>query len=188
MSNKARSSPKRETKDAKKPAPGKKVEYKKKLAIPEDKLSEYKESFDYFDRDKSGEITIQELRGLLQALGQKTTEGRLKEMIDELDQDGDGTITFDEYVTIMEKNEVDDDEPLKEEDDGEEEIIKAFKVFDVQKKGYLNAVEFKHILKNLGDEENRFNDAEVEQVFKEADLNNDGKINYYEFVEFWKQK
>jgi len=165
----------------------KKTEMKRKLAVPEDKLDEYKQSFDYFDRDLSGEITIQELKSLLHSLGQRTNENRVKEMIDELDQNGDGRITFEEYVTIMEKQEEGDDEGNQEEDT-DDDIIKAFKVFDVHKKGFLNCMEFKHILKNLGDEDNRFNDAEVDQVFKEADLNNDGQINYYEFVEFWKTK
>ena len=81
------------------------VEVTRKLAIPVEKLEEYKQSFDYFDRDKSGEITIDELKSLLSYLGRKSDESRVKAMIDELDQNGDGTITFEEYVTIMEKNE-----------------------------------------------------------------------------------
>ena len=174
--------------DKKKDVKANKAEYKRKLAIPEEKLEEYKESFDYFDRDGSGEITIVELKGLLHSLGQKTNEGRVREMVEELDQNGDGMITFEEYVTIMEKQENPDEDKPQDEEDTDDDIIKAFKVFDVQKKGFLNCTEFKHILKNLGDENNRFNDNEVEQVFREADLDQDGKINYYEFVEFWKAK
>ncbi len=186
-SKKGKNAPKSDNKSKDK---GKKrPQFKRKLAVPEEKLEEYKESFDYFDRDLSGEITIQELKGLLTSLGQSSTNKRSKEMIEELDQNGDGMITFEEYVTIMEEQEnpsgdADYDGPMDSEDD----IIKAFKVFDVQKKGYLNAMEFRHILKNLGDEDNRFSDSEIDQVFKEADLDKNGRIEYYEFVEFWKNK
>lgn len=191
--NKSISPPKKEDpKDKKKSSPldkkgSKKTieEIKIKLKIPGDKIEEYKDSFDYFDRDKDGFITIQELKGLLHSLGRKTEEAHVKQYIDELDQNGDGRVDFEEYIGIMEKYDAGENNV---EDDTDDEIIKAFKVFDVQKKGYINAGEFKHILKHLGDEENRFTDNEINQVFKEADIEGQPRINYYEFVEFWKSK
>jgi len=156
----------------------------RKLAIPEDKVEEYKQSFDYFDRNGDGSITVMELTKLLTQLGQNTSEGKLKEMIDDLDQNGDGEINFEEYITFMDKNENEIDETEVDE----EEILKAFKTFDTDGDGYLNCAEFSHILKNLGDTDNRFTDEEVNQVFQEADLDMNGKLNYREFIELWKAK
>ena len=34
------------------------VKYTRKLDVPEDKLSEYKEAFDIFDKDHSGGISV----------------------------------------------------------------------------------------------------------------------------------
>jgi len=191
--NKSVSPPKKEDpKDKKKSSPSDKKGGKKtnekikiKLSIPEDKIEEYKDSFDYFDREKNGFITIQELKGLLHSLGRKTEEANVKQYIDEMDQNGDGKVDFEEYISIIEKYDAGENNVV---DDTDDDIIKAFKVFDVQNKGYINAGEFKHILKHLGDEDNRFTDDEIRQVFKEADIEGKPKINYYEFVEFWKSK
>jgi len=75
----------------------------------------------------------------------------------------------------MEKNEVDYEVDEEPDENHDETIIKAFKTFDVKKKGYLECHEFKHILKNLCEEETRFTDSEIEQIFKEADLEHDGR-------------
>eukprot|EP00434_Breviolum_minutum_P036116 symbB.v1.2.031988.t1/scaffold3776.1/size50502/3 len=65
------------------------------------------------------------------------------------------------------------------ETDTEEELIEAFKVFDRDRDGFISGGELRASMTNLGE---RLNDAEVDEMIKEADLDGDGLINYDEFV------
>lgn len=160
------------------PVEQKKQPEPKRHDIPEDKLAEYKDAFDIFDKDKSGDISVKELSALFKTLGHTIPDSEIKDLIDSVDTSGTGVVSFDEFVSLLLKVE-------SQNDTEEEEVIKAFKVFDKDGNGTLSCAEFKHILTNLGD---RFTEAEVEEIFKEADLDGDGQIDYHEFVNFWKSK
>ncbi|GFR83231.1 calmodulin [Elysia marginata] len=60
-----------------------------------------------------------------------------------------------------------------------EEITDAFKIFDKNGDGYINAAELRHVMTNLGE---KLSDKEVEDMIKEADMDGDGRINYQEFI------
>jgi calmodulin len=151
----------------------------KNLDIPEDKLQEYKEAFDMFDKDGSGQISVEEIQSVFKNMGNELTTQEVKEMIRDLDDDQTGEINFEEFITLMQRTM--ETELITEE----EEVIRAFQTFDKDHSGTLSCSEFKHILTNLGD---RFTDEEVNEIFKEADLDHDGVITYREFVDFWKNK
>ncbi|XP_015794058.1 calmodulin [Tetranychus urticae] len=65
------------------------------------------------------------------------------------------------------------------ETDKEEELREAFRVFDRNGDGFINAAELRHVMTNLGE---KLTDEEVEDMIKEADLDGDGLVNYDEFV------
>ena len=156
-----------------------KVEIKQVLDVPEDKLNEYKEAFDMFDKDHSGNISIDELYQVMKNMGNEISMEEIKSMVADLDEDNSGEIDFKEFITFCKR--VETVENLTEE----EEVIRAFKTFDKDGSGTLSCSEFKHILCNLGD---KFTEEEVMEIFNEADLNHDGELNYAEFVSFWKDK
>lgn len=64
-------------------------------------MSEYRESFALFDKNGDGAIDVKELGQVMRSLGQDPTEGELKDMIHDVDSDNNGTIDFDEFLTIM---------------------------------------------------------------------------------------
>ena len=93
--------------------------------------AEFKEAFDEFDKvrgelveereraevivritlqDKSGTISPEELLGVLRAMGQNPTEDELLNLVLEVDIDGNGTIEFEEFLTMMKKKASEADE------------------------------------------------------------------------------
>jgi calmodulin len=149
--------------------------------ISEEERQQYKEAFDMFDDDNSGFITVNEIYRVMRNNGYEMPMEEIKAMVADLDDDNSGHITFDEFMKFMKKVKADDNSPLSEED----EVLRAFQTFDKDKSGYISCLEFRHILCNLGD---KLTSEEVDEIFKEADLNHDGKLEYKEFIDFWKNK
>jgi Ca2+-binding EF-hand superfamily protein len=142
-----------------------------KSGLSDEKLKEYKESFEMFDRDKNGQINAKELGNILRSLSHEPTESDLNALIEEHDGDRDGKIEFNEFLQIILK--------YAKDTDIEDELIEAFKVFDKEGNGLIPSSEFKHIMLTLGE---RLSDDEVDEMIKEADYRGEGFINYKEFV------
>lgn len=108
--------------------------------------AEFKEAFSLFDKgmlssrltpDGDGSITTKELGTVMRSLGQNPTEAELQDMVNEIDADGDGTIDFPEFLTMMARK--------MKDTDSEEEIKEAFKVFDKDGNGFISAAELRHV-------------------------------------------
>ena len=52
-------------------------------------------------QDHSGTISPEELLGVLRAMGQNPTEDELLNLVLEVDIDGNGTIEFEEFLTML---------------------------------------------------------------------------------------
>jgi calmodulin len=152
------------------------------IDMPEEERQQLKEAFDMFDKDGKGSISVDEIYRVMKNFGNDMSKDDIRAMIADLDEDGSGEVDFEEFIMFMKKTQEFSDSASAAEED---EVLKAFQVFDKDGNGHLSADEFKHILTNLGD---RFTDAEVNEIFKEADLNHDGKLEYREFINFWRSK
>ncbi|VBB27379.1 unnamed protein product [Acanthocheilonema viteae] len=128
---------------------------------------EFKEAFSLFDKDGDGTITTKELGTVMRSLGQNPTEAELQDMINEVDADGNGTIDFPEFLTMMARK--------MKDTDSEEEIREAFRVFDKDGNGFISAAELRHVMTNLGE---KLTDEEVDEMIREADIDGDGQVNY----------
>ena len=58
-------------------------------------------TFDFMDKDGSGEISLSELKEIFGVKDDKESEILLKEIIDKIDTDGNGEISFKEYNDMM---------------------------------------------------------------------------------------
>merc|ERR1712022_73299 len=97
--------------------------------------------------------------------------------INEVDADGNGTIDFPEFLSLMARK--------MKDTDTEEELVEAFKVFDRDGNGLISAAELRHVMTNLGEKPT---DEEVDEMIREAYVDGDGAINYEEFVKIMMSK
>ena len=139
--------------------------------LTEETINQFRYFFDLFDKDSSGTITTKELGTIMRNLGQNPSEEELKQMIREVDLNGDGTIDFKEFLCLM----------IKKMDDSEidNELHEAFNAFDLDQDGYITPHELRNGMINLGEE---YSPEEAEEMIKEGDLDNDGRIDYDEFM------
>ena len=136
----------------------------------DEQVAEFKQAFALFDTDGNGFVTTDELGTVMRSLGQKPTDEEILDMIHLVDEDGDGTIDFEEFILLMEMKMNDSDE--------EQDIIEVFKVFDNDGNGYITAAELRHVMTNL---EEKLTDEEIDEMINEADIDGDGQISYNEF-------
>lgn len=122
--------------------------------LTEQEEAEARECFALFDRDHDGRIAISELGLIMRSLGRAPTQLEVKEYEKMINKgtphapvaDGTGNDTFDinglfEVLTKSWKS-------LQEE---EEAILNAFRVFDKENTGKIDAEELRHIFVTLGD-------------------------------------
>ncbi|KAL6464708.1 hypothetical protein AOLI_G00245500 [Acnodon oligacanthus] len=147
--------------------------------LTEEQKSEFKAAFEVFVQDaEDGCISTKELGKVMRMLGQNPTPEELQEMIDEVDEDGSGTVDFDEFLVMMVRCMKDDSKAKSEE-----ELADLFRMFDKNRDGYIDIDELRAMLTSTGE---AITEDDVEELMKDGDKNNDGKIDYDEFLEFMK--
>ena len=139
--------------------------------ITDEQRKDLQDIFDQFDKDKDGKISGKELANAMVSMGQNPTDDEINEMMREVDLNQDGKIDFDEFMILMTKS--------SPETQAEEEVINAFRVFDKEGNGLIASSELKHIMMTIGD---KMSEEEAEEMVNEADIDEDGMINYEEFV------
>lgn len=83
----------------------------------------------------------------------------------------DADIDFPEFLSLMARK--------MKDTDCEEELVDAFRVFDRDGSGLINADELRHVMTNLGE---KLTDEELAEMLGEADVDDDGKVDYEDFV------
>jgi len=68
---------------------------------PETMRAELKQAFRLFDKEGTGCITMDQFRGILAEVDTNLTEEDLDGIIAEIDEDGSGTMDFDEFCEMM---------------------------------------------------------------------------------------
>ncbi|KAG6679115.1 hypothetical protein I3842_14G114700 [Carya illinoinensis] len=137
--------------------------------LSEEEIRGLKEMFKGMDTDNSGTITLEELKQGLSKQGTKLSEYEVKQLMEAADADGNGTIDYDEFITAtMHMNRM----------DREEHLYTAFQYFDKDNSGYITTEELEQALHEFGMHDGR----DMKEIVSEVDADNDGRINYDEFV------
>ncbi|KAL9276634.1 hypothetical protein ACSQ67_025821 [Phaseolus vulgaris] len=142
--------------------------------LSEEEIMGLKEMFKGMDTDNSGTITIEELKQGLAKQGTKLTEQEVKQLMEAADADGNGTIDYDEFITAtMQMNRM----------NREEHLYTAFQYFDKDNSGFITTEELEQALHEF----NMHDGRDIKEILHEVDGDNDGRINYDEFVSMMKK-
>ncbi|KAL2967729.1 hypothetical protein AAZX31_16G191300 [Glycine max] len=79
------------------------VEQESKVQDAYDQEQEYREAFNLFDKDQNGYISASELRQVMNTIDKNPTVEELEDMIASVDLDGDGQISYEEFVKTVSK-------------------------------------------------------------------------------------
>ncbi|CAK9826074.1 unnamed protein product [Anthophora retusa] len=154
------------------------LSYSKAPSISKSQMKEFREAFKLFDKDGDGSITKEELGRVMRSLGQFARAEELRTMLQEIDIDGDGNVSFEEFVEIVSNIGANETAPT-DQDQEEQELRDAFRVFDKHNRGYITASDLRAVLQCLGED---LSEEEIEDMIKEVDVDGDGRIDFYEFV------
>ncbi|MFX1393133.1 MAG: EF-hand domain-containing protein [Promethearchaeota archaeon] len=143
--------------------------------IENEELHKIREQFAFFDEDRSGSITINELGNIYKALGHNFTEKELLEMMNDSDLNQDGYITFHEFLSMYKKHVY-----IKIQ---EEKLMEAFRICDSDGSKYVTIDELKRIMREVGE---NLKDKQIRSMLKEVDMDRDDKINFEEFIKLMK--
>ncbi|CAF4523426.1 unnamed protein product, partial [Rotaria socialis] len=108
---------------------------------------------------------------VLADLGYNVPESELTTLINQLDMDKSGTIEFEEYLSFMLTF-------IKKNITTEDNLKDAFNLFDQNNDGYIETKDLREIMTNLGE---RITDEDIDEMMREADIDKDFKVNFYEF-------
>ncbi|XP_016020030.1 centrin-1 [Rousettus aegyptiacus] len=147
-----------------------------KPELTEDQKQEVREAFDLFDADGSGTIDVKELKVAMRALGFEPRKEEMKKMISEVDKEGTGKISFNDFLAVMTQKMA--------EKDTKEEILKAFRLFDDDETGKISFKNLKRVSHELGE---NLTDEELQEMIDEADRDGDGEVNEEEFLRIMKK-
>lgn len=81
---------------------------------------------------------------------------------------GTGSLDFESFLNIVASRKFDDE-------DHEDALKEAFRMFDRDGNGYIDAEELRICMINLGE---KLTLEEVEEMIKEVDIDFDGRMNY----------
>ncbi|KAG0475453.1 hypothetical protein HPP92_015139 [Vanilla planifolia] len=137
--------------------------------LNEDEIAGLKQMFKMLDTDNSGQITFEELKAGLERVGANLKESEIYALMKSADVDNSGTIDYGEFIAAtIHLNKI----------EREDHLFAAFSYFDKDGSGYITRDELQQACEEFGIE-----DVILEEIIQEVDQDNDGLIDYNEFVE-----
>ncbi|KAF8118831.1 hypothetical protein N665_0002s0140 [Sinapis alba] len=137
-------------------------------SLSEEEIAGLKEMFNMIDADKSGQITFEELKAGLKRVGANLKESEILDLMQAADVDNSGTIDYKEFIAAtLHLNKI----------EREDHLFAAFTYFDKDGSGYITPDELQQACEEFGVE-----DVRIEEMMRDVDQDNDGRIDYNEFV------
>ncbi|KZV40794.1 calcium-dependent protein kinase 16-like [Dorcoceras hygrometricum] len=138
--------------------------------LDEEEIADLRDQFDAIDMDKSGAISLEEMRqALAKDLPWKMKDSRVLEILQAIDSNTDGLVDFTEFVAAtLHVHQLEEHNSEK----WQQRSRAAFEKFDVDGDGFITPDELRmHTCLR----------SSVDPLLEEADIDKDGKISLSEF-------
>ncbi|XP_017484670.1 PREDICTED: centrin-2-like [Rhagoletis zephyria] len=137
-------------------------------------LDDIKATFERFDVEKAGKLETKQLKFAMRSLGFEPKKEEIKRISEEYDKDG--YISSADFISLMTKRMT--------EKTVNEEIMKAFQLFDDSHRGKITFDDLKRVSTELGE---KISDDELLEMIEEADVDGDHAVNCQEFLRIMKK-
>merc|ERR1712106_754593 len=143
--------------------------------LDDTQLEALRTAFNSFDTEGKGHIDMDTIGNILRMMGVKVTAGALKEIVDELDETGNGLLGFDQFAELAAKFLVEEDE-----EELKKELTEAFRIYDKEGQGFITNETLKEILREI---DNKLTEADLDGIIEEVDEDGSGTMDLDEFME-----
>mmetsp|Transcript_44065 Transcript_44065/g.138464 ORF Transcript_44065/g.138464 Transcript_44065/m.138464 type:complete len:156 (-) Transcript_44065:2202-2669(-) len=137
----------------------------------EEEIAELRDLFLMYDHNGDGSIQTSELGQVLTRMGQPLSVREVQSMINEIDQDGNGSMEFPEFLTMMIRKEVGFDI--------EDSIKKAFKSLDTENTGKIPMSQLEEIMKGQGED---ISDEQLREIMEKTGSLGASEVDYNFFI------
>ena len=146
----------------------------KAIGLEKDQILVLKKCFDGF-ADEEGAIPVDQVGSILSMMGMKVKPSALREIIEDIDEDGSGLLEFAEFCQLAAKFLVEEDEEALKK-----ELKEAFRIYDKEQLGYISIETLKEILREL---DNKLTEDDLDGIIEEVDEDGSGTLDFDEFME-----
>ncbi|XP_063406529.1 uncharacterized protein LOC134690486 [Mytilus trossulus] len=143
--------------------------------MSKEEMEEIRRTFNLLDINHDGRLSKTEIIKGIHLLKVNPTEVEAEDIMSELDLDGDGLVSWEEYLKALSVQ-------IKKQTYEEQLFTQAFKKFDKDNSGFIDKEELKAVLKRKGAKWNDEDLAYLDDLFLEADEDGNGRVEYKEFV------
>ncbi|VDM30318.1 unnamed protein product [Hydatigera taeniaeformis] len=140
-----------------------------------EQVLEIRRSFNYFDKNGDGSISLEELTAAFGTIGHAHDHTLIGNLFKEADVNGDGTIDYKEFVSLMAMSFQSQNQAGNSSSSRNDMYREAFTRFDVNNDGVIDSNDLKELMMNIG---KQLNDKEISEMILEADKNGDGVVDY----------
>merc|ERR1712131_100622 len=145
-----------------------------RCGLEEEQVKSLKRTFDQFDKDRLGAISVGTVDTILKMMGMHVSSADLDNVIEEIDEDGSGQLEFPEFIQLAAKFLVEEDE-----EEMRWELKEAFRLYDKQGNGYITTSTLKEILREIDSTLTEYN---LDQIVDEVDADGSGTVDFDEFM------
>jgi len=145
-------------------------------ALEVDEIKVLKLCFNLFDVKKQDFLSGDDLDEILRVMGFRPSAEELKEILEEIDEDGSGEIEFGEFCQLCAKFLVEepDEETMKAE------LKEAFRVYDKDGQGFITTGQLREIIAEL---DPRLTSEDLDGIIDEIDEDGSGTMDFDEFCQ-----
>merc|ERR1712050_761583 len=156
-------------------------EITEQTGLAADEIKCLKVCFDLFDTKKVEFLSADDLGEIMRAMGFRPTEDELKDLLQEIDEDGSGEIEFGEFCQLCATFLVEypDMETTKRE------LKDAFRIYDKEGNGFITTEALRGL---IGELLAPLTEEELDGILDELDEDGSGTMDFDEFCEMMMTK